>query len=203
PLAEVPIAVYYPPGRERVSHFDKFRDNLRLTVLNTGLTMRSVAPWPHRKIIADCTTGEKISVLRPLRSIRQLLTEHLSPWQLAAAAALGVFLGTLPLIAAHTIAILFAASYLRLNKVAAVSASQLCIPPLVPALCIETGYYLRNGRFLTEFTLETLGRQGLARLYEWLLGSLLLAPLLALSVGGVVYLLALIVRNGMPGDAAH
>lgn len=203
PLAEVPVAVYYPPGRERVSHFDKFRDNLRLTVLNTGLTMRSVAPWPHRKIITDRTSGDKISVLRPLRSIRQLLTEHLSPRQLAAAAALGVFLGTLPLIAAHTIAILFAASYLRLNKVAAVSASQLCIPPLVPALCIETGYYLRNGRFLTEFTLETLGRQGLARLYEWLLGSLLLAPLLALAVGAVVYLLALIVRNGMSDDAAR
>lgn len=202
-LAEVPVAVYYPPAQERVSHFDKFWDNLRLTVLNTGLTMRSVAPWPHRKIVADRTTGEKVSVLHPLRSIRQLLTEHVSPRQLAAAAALGIFLGTLPLIAAHTIAILFAASYLRLNKVAAVSASQLCMPPLVPALCIETGYYLRNGRFLTEFTLETLGRQGLSRLYEWLLGSLLLAPLLALAVGGVVYLLALTIRKRMPADVAH
>ena len=203
PLAEVPVAVYYPPAQERISHFDKFRDNLRLTILNTGLSMRSVAPWPHRKIIADRATGEKISVLRPLRSIRQLLTEHVSPRQLAAAAALGIFLGTLPLIAAHTIAILFAASYLRLNKVAAVSASQLCMPPLVPALCIEAGYYLRNGRFLTEFTLETLGRQGLSRLYEWLLGSLLLAPLLALAVGGVVYLLELTIRKRMPTDAAH
>ena len=196
-LGEVPVSVYYPPAQERVSHFHKFWDNLRLTVLNTGLTMRSVAPWPHRKIVTNRETGARISVLRPMRSIRQLLTEHVTPQQVATASALGIFLGTLPLIAAHTIAILFAASYLRLNKVVAVSSSQLCMPPLVPALCIEVGYFLRNGSFLTEFTLETLGHQGLDRLYEWLLGSLLVAPLLALVIGGGVYLLALTVRTGI------
>ncbi len=163
-LREVPISVYYPPAGERISHFRAFRDNLRLTVLNTGLTMRSIAPWPHRKIVTDRRTGGKVSVLHPLRSLRVLLTENTSPAQLAAAGALGVFLGALPLLALHTVAILFAAGFLRLNKVAAVSASQLCMPPLVPALCIEAGYFLRNGEFLTEFSLQTLGYQGLQRL---------------------------------------
>ncbi|MFA5514733.1 MAG: DUF2062 domain-containing protein [Desulfuromonadales bacterium] len=186
-LRDVPISVYYPPADERVSHFGAFRDNLRLTLLNTHLTMRSILPWPHRKIVADGDGGAKVSVLHPLRSIRVLLTENSSPAQLAAAGALGVFLGALPLLALHTIAILFAAGFLRLNKVAAVSASQLCMPPLVPALCIETGYFMRKGEFLTEFNLQTLGHQGLERLWEWLLGSLLLAPLLALLVGALVY----------------
>jgi uncharacterized protein (DUF2062 family) len=196
-LREVPIFVYYPPAGERISHFRAFRDNFRLTVLNTGLTMRSVAPWPHRKIVTDRHSGEKVSVLHPLRSLRTLLTENASPAQLAAAGALGIFLGALPLIALHTLAILFAAGFLRLNKVAAVSASQLCMPPLVPAICIEAGYFMRHGEFLTEFTLQTLGYQGLQRLYEWFLGSLLVAPVFAALTGAVIYAMAVGVRGGM------
>ena len=197
PLREVPISVHYPPPGERVSHFKAFRDNLRLTLLNTHLTLRSVLPWPHRKLIADAGGELKVSVLHPLRSIKTLLTEHATPGQLATAGGVGVFLGALPLIACHTLAILFVSSFFRLNKVAAVGASQLCMPPLVPALCIEAGYYLRHGAFLTEISLETLGYQGLERLYEWLLGSLLVGPLLALTTAGIIYIMArFLLRSG-------
>ncbi len=197
PLREVPIAVHYPPPGERISHFKVFRDNLRLTLLNTHLTLRSVLPWPHRKLIADEGGELKVSVLHPLRSIRTLLTEHATPGQLATAGAVGVFLGALPLIACHTLAILFVSSFFRLNKVAAVGASQLCMPPLVPALCIEAGYYLRHGAFLTEISLETLGYQGLERLYEWLLGALLLGPILALTTAGIIFIMArFLLRSG-------
>jgi uncharacterized protein (DUF2062 family) len=164
-------------------------DNFRLTLLNTHLTMRSVLPWPHRKLV-EGPKQFKVSLLRPVQSLRALLTESCTPRQLAAAGALGVLLGTLPLIACHTVAILFACGYLRLNKVAAIAASQLTMPPLVPALCIEVGFFLRHGSFLTEISLETLGHQGLERLWEWLLGSLLLGPLLAGAVALVVYTMA-------------
>ncbi len=195
PLVDVDIYVYYPPAGERVSHFRGFMDNLRLTQLNTRLTMRSVLPWPHRKIVPSPGGEPKVSVLHPWRSLRLLMTENASPAQLAAAGALGVFLGAAPLIACHTVAILFAAGFLRLNKVAAVGASQLCMPPLVPALCIETGYFLRKGEFLTEISLETLGYQGLERLYEWLLGSLVLGPFLAAVAGVTIYGMALALKR--------
>jgi len=190
PLREAPVSVHYPPKEERVSHFHLFRDNLRLTFLNTHLTMRSVLPWPHRKIVPDPKGAQVISVLRPVQSLRTLLTENTTPGQLAAAGALGVFLGAVPLIAFHTIAVLFAAGFLRLNKVAAVSASQLCMPPIVPALCIEAGYFMRHGEFLTEISLRTLGYQGLERLFEWLLGSLVVGPLLALAVAAAIFVMA-------------
>jgi uncharacterized protein (DUF2062 family) len=207
PLKDLDIAVYYPPAAERVSHFRKFMDNWRLTLLNTHLTLRSIVPWPHRKIV----TAEKgqhpeetVSLLRPLKSLRFLLLQNVTPRGLALAAALGVLLGALPLLFCHTVAILFACSFFGLNKVVAVSSSQLCMPPLVPALCIQVGYFLRNGEWLTEFTLETLGYQALQRLYEWLLGSLVLAPLLALLVGGLTLLLALLIkRQGIAGVATH
>ena len=86
---------------------------------------------------------------------------------------------------------MFAANFFRLNKVVALSASQLCMPPVVPALCVEVGYYLRNGSFLTEISLETLGYQALDRILEWFIGAFFLAPLLALVLGGITYFLSL------------
>ena len=71
------------------------------------------------------------------------------------------------------------------------------MPPIVPALCIEVGYFLRHGRFLTEISLETLGYQALERLYEWLLGSLVLAPILAAAAGGIIFGLASFIHKGI------
>jgi hypothetical protein len=90
-----------------------------------------------------------------------------------------------------------AAGFLRLNRWLALGTSQLCMPPIVPALCIEVGYRLRHGRWLTDISFETLGHQALERLWEWLLGALLLAPALALVAAAVIYGAALLVRRQM------
>ena len=199
-LHDVDIKVFYPTAEERISHFRGFMDNFRLTVLNTKLTLRSVAPWPHRKLVESGEVEEKITIFHPLRSIRTLVTENTTPSQLAIAGALGIFLGALPLLAFHTIAILLFAGFLRLNKVAAIGASQLCMPPLVPGLCIEVGHYLRHGNFLTEISINTLGYQAVDRLYEWLIGSLLVGPLLALIVAAFIYQVAVMFNRQAAGD---
>jgi glycosyltransferase involved in cell wall biosynthesis len=194
-LNEVNISAYFPRPEKQKFNFNFLMDNLRVTLFNFHLTMRSIVPWPHQKIVSKDRPGEKISVLHPLRSIKTLLTENTSPKQLAAACALGVFLGTLPLIGFHNITILFAASYFRLNKVAALAASGLCVPPFVPALCIEAGYFMRHGTFLTEISIKTLGYQAFERIYEWLIGSIVLAPVFAVLVGGIIYLIALFLKK--------
>ena len=194
-LYEVNISTYFHRPEKQKFNYNFFMDNLRVTLFNFHLTMRSIVPWPHQKIISKDLSGEKISVLHPLRSIKTLLTENTSPRQLAAACALGVFLGTLPLIGFHNITILFAASYFRLNKVVALATSGLCVPPFVPALCIEAGYFMRHGTFLTEISIKTLGYQALERIYEWLIGSLVLAPAFAVLVGGIIFLVALFLKR--------
>ena len=50
PLMETDIRVHYPSGDSRISHFNLFLDNLRLTRLNTRLTLRAFLPWPHKKM---------------------------------------------------------------------------------------------------------------------------------------------------------
>ena len=194
-LNEANISAYFHRLEKQKFNYNFFMDNLRVTLFNFHLTMRSIVPWPHQKLISKDQSGQKISVLHPLRSIKTLLTENTSPRQLTAAGALGVFIGTLPLIGAHNIAILFAAGYFRLNKVVALATSWLCVPHFVPALCIEAGYFMRHGTFLTEISINTLGYQALELIYEWLIGSLMLAPVFAVLVGSIIFLIALFLKK--------
>ena len=183
-IKDIDISVYYPPKAEHVSHFKRFRDNARLTHLNTLLTFRSFMPVAHKKLVKN--NDIKFSFYKPLKSIKLMLAHNVSPGTIALSGAAGVFLGALPLIAVHTLVILFVAGFFRLNKVVAVGASQLCMPPVVPALCIETGYFLTHkGTFLTNVSYETFGHQAGDRLLEWVLGSLFVAPIL----GAIVFFL--------------
>lgn len=194
-LKEVELDKYYRSPHHRGNFIKRLLQVFYITILNFHYTMRSITPIPHRTIVSPKENGVNISILRPLQSLKALLTENKSPKQLAAAGGLGVFLGTLPLIGLHTMLILFTSNFFRLNKVAAVSASQLCMPPIVPALCIEAGYYIRHGTFLTEISLETIGYQAFERLFEWFIGSLVLAPLFSIIIGFAIYLTAKLIKS--------
>lgn len=192
PLRDLEIGVYYPKPEERVSHFRKFRDNVQISLLNTRLTARSFMPVPHRQYTED--EDGKVSAIHPLKSLRHLLAQDETPAKLALAGGLGMLLGTLPLIGLHCLSIVFVLGYFKLSKITGLAVSQLCIPPFVPALCIEAGYFMRNGRFLTDISLETLGYQFLDRAWEWILGSLVVGPALSLGVAVVIYVMAWLVK---------
>ena len=115
---------------------------------------------------------------------------------------MGVFVATLPIFALHTVVILYVATRLRLNRMLAVSIQNLCMPPFVPMICIELGYRMRYGHWLTEFSTKTVLAEAHHRLFEWLLGSFVVAPLGAVLVGGIVYLGARAIRGrvGRRGD---
>ncbi|MBU0682423.1 MAG: DUF2062 domain-containing protein [Proteobacteria bacterium] len=199
PILSANIAVHYPPAGERISHFHKLRDNARLSLLHTLLVLRALWPWPHQKLIESTQKKEPSLLFHPVKLFKALLSEHTTPLQIATAVWLGIFLGTLPLIAVHTLAIIYACHKLHLNKMAAVAASQLCMPPLVPFLCIQVGFFLRFGHFLHEFSMETLVHQIGSRLWEYLLGSLVLGPLLGLVVAMASYVTALMIPRRRKG----
>ena len=194
-LVELPISVNYTPPGGRISHFDPWQDNLRLTWLHTCLVTRQLLPVPHRKLVK--TPASEYSwreLLHPVAFLRRLLRENADPAGLAASAAVGTFLAVLPLVGVHMAVILYVCIRLKLNKVMALTIQNLFMPPLSPFLCIETGYFMRHGRFWTTFTLhDCLGELHL-RIYEWLLGSLLLAPLFAVAAWLAVYAAATAVR---------
>ena len=196
PLLSTPVSVYYPPGDERVSHFHKLKDNLRLSLLHTFLVTRSLIPWPHRRLFRGVGGADPMpSIFRPASYLKALSREHSSAGQLAAAVWVGIFLGALPIIPFGTAAIVYACHRLHLNKLAAFGASNVCCAPFVPLLCIELGHYLLYGRFWYEFNRHTLLEEIHHRLWEWLLGSLLLGPLLGAAGALLTYALVRFFRK--------
>ncbi|SDN98045.1 hypothetical protein SAMN04488516_11428 [Desulfonauticus submarinus] len=192
-IIEIPINVFYPPASKRISHFHLIKDNLQITLLNTYLTSRAFFPWPHKKLIP---TSNGAKYLNLFQQLQLAISDKTTPFIFALSAALGILLGTLPLVGCHSIAIIFSANILRLNKIIALGTSQLCIPPIIPALCIETGHFLWHGNFLTEISLKTLGYEWKNRLLEWIYGSIVLAPLLAILTFIVSYMLVYILIKG-------
>lgn len=201
---DIPITVYYPPADKRISHFQPLADNIRISLLNTRLTIRSLIPFPQRKY--KLQPDGHISLLNPVQSLTMFLQANDTPVKLALSASLGCFIGALPLIGLHTLLIIFLAGHLRLNKIMGITTSHICMPPLVPALCIEAGYFMRNGHFLTDISLQTLGFEALDRLVDWFTGSLLIAPSLGVLAGIIVFTMAKSIQfslNKIPQDTVR
>ena len=187
-VRSVDVSVHYPPADERISHFHKLKDNWRLTKLHTVFVIRRLIPWPHHRLVEHGKSSRKrLEIKNPWLTLKILCGEHASPFWLATAVWLGLFMGALPLIACHTVAIIYVAHRFHLNKVAAVAASQFCAPPVVPVLCIETGYFLQTRQLILDLSWETWLLEVHHRLWDWFLGSLVVGPLLGLFGGVAMY----------------
>lgn len=103
-VTEVAINCHYPPKQERVSHFNKFWDNVRISFLNTILVIIS------------------------------LLRARLSPHQIALASGLGIFIGTTPFFGLHAIIAGAFSFIFRLNAGILLLGTQISIPPIAPFL---------------------------------------------------------------------
>jgi len=70
-------------------------------------------------------------------------------------------------------------------------------------MAVELGYFIRNGKFLTEFNMQTLGHEALQRFGDYIIGAILLAPVLSLLTGFTTYLILKIYRkiHGYLGSA--
>ncbi|MDR9501656.1 MAG: DUF2062 domain-containing protein [Desulfurivibrionaceae bacterium] len=204
-LTSVDVSVHYPPPHERISHFHKGLDNLRLSLLHSRLVLRRLLPMSCRQMLPGPKAArQKVVMGNPWQAFKKICQEHISPLWLALAVWLGIFMGALPILTCHTVAVIYVAHRLHLNKVVAVAASNLCMPPVVPVLCIQTGYFLWHGEFLLDFTWEKWLLEGHYRLLDWLVGSLILGPLLGLIGGAVIYLVARYTRclrpQGSPAE---
>ncbi len=195
-LVMVPITVHYPKPGERVSSFKPFLDNLRLTRIHSMLVGRRLLPLPHKKLVKDLNALD-LSLLAPSGQgpARCFCLENATPEGLAMSAAIGVFLAVLPILFAHSLVILYVSLRLNLNKVVSLNVQHLAMPPFMPALCIEIGYYMRHGQWLTELSFRTVFEQFSSRFYEWFLGSLIIAPLRAVIIGGIMYVAATVMKR--------
>ncbi len=191
-IGDIPIRVLYQQGDERISHFKAFRDNVRISLLNTRLTVRALVPIPFKHHALD--THGNLSLLSPLQSLEYLLA-HSSPWRLSLSAAVALTICTLPILGLQSILLLFCIQKWHLDRLCALVIIPLSWPPVVPALCVLVGHRLRHGEWLTEFSVQTLGYEVWQRFFDWIIGAIALAPVVGAFVALTVLALSQYLRR--------
>lgn len=86
-----------------------------------------------------------------LARIRTDFGQHVEPWRLGAAVAVGLTIGLTPLFGLHLLICVALAHVLRLNKVAVYAAANISVPVMIPFIavaCIQVGYYIVHRHWL-------------------------------------------------------
>ncbi|MBA2405344.1 MAG: DUF2062 domain-containing protein, partial [Bdellovibrionales bacterium] len=143
-VREVEIDVYYPPAEERVSHFDKLWDNVKISLLNTVLVILS------------------------------LLRSNISRKRIIASVALGVFIGVIPIYGFQMYLAALVAFVFRLNFPLMFLAGQISLPPMIPLwtlISLQIGSKLINTSLYISFDNVMESAQRLIPV--WFLGSII------------------------------
>lgn len=149
-VKEVVIDVYYPPANERVSHFDKLRDNAKISILNTVLVILS------------------------------LFHSNMSRKKIVASVALGVFVAVLPIYGFQMFIAAFLSFVFRLNFPLMFLAQQISLPPLIPVwtfISLVLGSALTGESLLISF--DNVMAEAARLLPVWIMGSVALGFILA------------------------
>lgn len=178
-VANVPIKVYYPPAEERVSHFRPARDFTRISLLNTYLVLMALLiyyPWRFLHTL----TWSNIK-----RFVQNNITRSPeSNLRMSLAIGWGVCCAILPAWGYQMWIALAVAQVAKLNKVLAVVASNISIPPMIPFILF--GSYVLGCQLLgnpvsllfSEVTFESV----MVNLWQYVLGACVLAVLAGVCV---------------------
>ncbi|WP_289664073.1 DUF2062 domain-containing protein [Flavobacterium panacagri] len=185
-VKNIPIQVLYDPA-ERVSHFRPFQDFTRISILNTVLVTNALLYIKPRDFFRRAKKkGFKKFFLE------DILESSDSNFKKSAAIALGIFIGLSPFWGFQTILLFTFAAIFRLNKVIAYLTSNVSFPPFIPFIIYGSlkmgSYFVSTDAPLvldSSITLDDIQKNAA----QYIVGSLILATVSALSVGLISYLL--------------
>ncbi|WP_264552817.1 DUF2062 domain-containing protein [Flavobacterium sp. N2038] len=185
-VKNIPIQVLYDPA-ERVSHFRPFRDFTRISILNTVLVTNALLYIKPRDFFRRAKKkGFKKFFLE------DILESNDSNFKKAAAIALGIFIGLSPFWGFQTILLFTFAALFKLNKVIAYLTSNVSFPPFIPfiiyaSLQIGSIFVSSDAPLVLDssITLDDIQKNAT----QYIVGSLILASVSALSVGLISYFL--------------
>jgi len=192
-VISIPISVFYPPKNERISHFRPFRDFLRISLLYTVFFFVSVfyiKPFSFLKYLKK-------------ENIKGFFNRHIlhskdSTAKITLSVMLGVFMGILPIWGYQLITAISLAYLLRLNKFLVIVAANISIPPMIPVilyLSFVTGsIVLGNGTHLNLVSPVTFTFVK-NNLFQYVVGSIILAIILSLFFGLVMYFFMKLIRK--------
>jgi uncharacterized protein (DUF2062 family) len=185
-VKNIPIKILYDPN-ERVTHFRPFKDFTRISILNTFLVIITLLYIKPRDFFRSFKKKSFKDFIR-----EDVLESSDSNSIKALSIALGVFVGIAPLWGFQTAITIFLAVLLRWNKVLAFAFSNISIPPMIPFIIYGSlkmgSYFVSNDAPLildSSLTLDDIQKNAA----QYIVGSLTLASVLALSSGLLSYML--------------
>jgi glycosyltransferase involved in cell wall biosynthesis len=180
-ITSVPIRVYYPPKKERVSHFRPFKDFARISLLNTIFVVIAqlyIKPFSFLKYL-------KKENIRDFVNKHVLLTNNTN-LNISLAIALGIFMGVVPIWGFQLIAAIALAHLFKLSKFIVIVAANISIPPMIPfilyASYVTGGFMLGKGvkiRYSADLTIQAFH----FNLLQYIVGSIVLAIILSIFLG--------------------
>jgi glycosyltransferase involved in cell wall biosynthesis len=138
-VTHVPVSVIYFPKETRVSHFRPFRDFTRVSILNTILVFFAFTIFRPLMYIRDLKKKSAREI------VENILGSNESALKISSAVALGGTIGVSPFWGFQIMLILIFAHILKLNKVIALVASHISIPPFIPFIIYYS--YVLGGYF--------------------------------------------------------
>jgi glycosyltransferase involved in cell wall biosynthesis len=191
-VKNIPVQVLYDPT-ERVSHFRPFKDFTRISILNTVLVTITLFYIKPRGFFRKL---KKKGVKKFF--LENVLESNDSNARKATSIALGVFVGISPFWGFQTIIVIALAVLFKLNKAIAFAFSNISFPPLIPFVIygsLKTGsYFITTNKPLVlnmDMTLADIQKN----ISQYLVGSFVLATILALLFGIIGYLLMTFMSN--------
>lgn len=187
----VPIEVIYP--EDRITHFRKFWDFFRISLLNTVFVFIALLWIKPRDLYRSIKRGEARKIIR-----EQILRMQDSNRKMAIAIGFGIFMGIFPVWGFQMLIAVFLASIFRLNKVIVLVAANISIPPVIPILLymsFVTGGLLLNQSsqfdFNPQFDFENIKND----LFQYYIGAIVFSVLAGLLSGIVSYFLLIAFRK--------
>lgn len=186
PVKSIPVQVYYPEQKDRISHFRPFRDFVRISLLYTIL------------VTASLLVVKPLSFFRNLtrENIREFLSKHIfhsqdSTLKVTFSVMLGLFMGIVPIWGYQLVTAIALAYLLRLNKILVIVAANISLPPMIPLILylsyLTGGIVLgENAGLLPEYPITLAFVKN--NLYQYVIGSLLFAVFLSLLSGIILFI---------------
>lgn len=196
-ILSVPVQVYYAPKEIRVSHFRKFRDFSRVSVLNSLLVFMAllwVRPFLFFKNLRQKSLKEFIK--------KYIIDSDDSNIRLAVSVGVGLVIGILPIWGWQLMTAFGVAYLLKLNRFLTVTFCNISLPPMLPFILFFS--YYTGGLVLGKETSTIAYTSGIdfqwikSNLLQYIVGSVVFAFLTGIVFGLITYLLLLFFRRRQP-----
>lgn len=181
----IPITVEYP--EDRITHFRKFWDFFRISLLNTVLVLIALLWIKPRDLFRRIANGELKKII-----LDEVLKTKDSNATIAKSIGFGVFMGIFPVWGFQMLIAVALAIPLKLNKAITLIAANISIPPMIPFILyfsFLTGALLMGGSAIPELSTNLSLEDIKDDLVQYYLGAVIFSVFAGLLAGFTSWLI--------------